>query len=257
MTKESKNKKKSKRKRPPLLIASGILLLLIIPMLTLAFFYSEDETLNFFDIGKIDITLTETNWNPNSALNIVPGTELPKNPRVINNEDLPVFVFIKVTVPYTDKPLEVSTGDNKGSTLATTPPMPLYKFGVWDADNNKYNYSETADKVQIYHDSDWKLVYPQPTVNTDDKSLVYIFAHVNPSDTTKLIELASGHTTGVPLFDSIKLVNINEETIKERQGRDNNVTVEAYGIQTKYLESNNGTTYNPVAVWEKIEPHSP
>ena len=90
MTKESKNKKKSKRKRPPLLIASGILLLLIIPMLTLAFFYSEDETLNFFDIGKIDITLTETNWNPNSALNIVPGTELPKNPRVINNEDLPV-----------------------------------------------------------------------------------------------------------------------------------------------------------------------
>ena len=257
MTKESKNKKKSKRKRPPLLIASGLLLLLIIPMLTLAFFYSEDEVLNFFDIGKIDITLTETKWNPGDAKNIVPGAELPKNPQVVNNEDLPVFVFIKVTVPYTDKPLEVSTGDNKGSTLATTPPMPLYKFGVWDEATSKYNYNENADKSQMYHSTDWQPVYAEPTENTNDKSLVYIFAHVNPSDATKLIELASGHTTGVPLFDSIKLVNINEETIKERQGRDNNVTVEAYGIQTKYLESNNGTTYDPQTVWEKIEPPNP
>ena len=257
MTKESKNKKKSKRKRPPLLIASGILLLLIIPMLTLAFLYSEDETVNVFKSGRIDITLTETKWNPGSARNIVPGTELQKNPQVINNEDLPVFVFLKVTVPYTEKPLEVSTGTDKGSTLTTTTPMPLYKFGVWDENQNKYIYDENADKSQNYHNTDWQPVYAEPTVNTTDKSLVYIFAHVNPSDRTKLIELASGTTTGVPLFDRIKLVNINEETIKERQGRDNNVTVEAYGIQTRFLENNNGTTYDPVAVWEKIEPRNP
>ena len=116
MTNNSENsRKKKKKKRSPILAASIVFVLIIIVLLiTLAMFTSFDEVTNVFSGGKVDIVLTEPNWSPSKALNIVPETILDKDPYVTNNEDTQVYVFLEVTVPYGNIEVENTEKNNKG-----------------------------------------------------------------------------------------------------------------------------------------------
>ena len=49
---------------------------------TVAYFSSKDESSNRFVVGRFDITLTETRWDPDSGKDVVPGDELEKNRRL-------------------------------------------------------------------------------------------------------------------------------------------------------------------------------
>lgn len=242
----SNQSEKKKKNRSPA-IAAGVILLLLIAalMITLAFMSGTDEVTNAFGAGKVDIALTETNWSPAAASNIVPGTILEKNPRIINNERTDVYVFLRVTVPYTNAVIESSEDGHKGEVSSDgTLDMPVYRFIDKDG-----NYNTGLDAAQNINPG-WVLLEGYPRKQTDTKTYEYVYAHVFSNNSARMIPLMEGTATEYPLFDKIQLVNISDENFD--RDRDYRVTVEAFGIQSQYLEENNTTTDVPERVWSKI-----
>lgn len=244
-TEESAEKKK--KKRSPMLIAAIVLDVIIVAMLiTLAFFTSFDEVTNVFGGGRVDIVLTEPNWDQMKAQNIVPETVLDKDPYVTNYEETAVYVFLEVLVPYGDVEIE-NNDNNKGEGTVYTE-APLYKFGVLDNDNGPV-FDTELDQASQLTNIGWLLLAEYPEKDTENHVYRYVYAHVDPI-TEKLIPLAKGVTTQYPLFNKLKLVNLDENY----SGTTNySVPVKAYGIQSNFLTSDNKTTDDPSVVWDIIK----
>lgn len=263
--------KTKERKRPPALVAMIIVcFVLIVVLLTMALLTSMDEVTNVFNGGKVDIVLKEPNWEPSNGQNVVPDTEIDKNPSIYNNEKTDVFVFLKVTVPCIQTEIEKSETDaDKGKVLLNSTgsteekvTVPMYKFGIMtqgrdtdDTGDDKYDYySLNTDGAENYFqqktNAGWTLLKDESKLSTDKKTYTYIYAHTEKSDSGKLLPLLPDHTTEFPLFDRVKLVNFDEHY---EANRDYSIRVEAYGIQSYYLKENNSTTYVPSEVWAMIK----
>ena len=72
-----------------------------------AFLTDTDQKTNVFTVGKIDIELTETNWNPSNGQNVLPGQPIPKNPTINNIGRNAAYVYIKVVNPI----VELTSGE--------------------------------------------------------------------------------------------------------------------------------------------------
>ena len=249
--KQRSNSKNGNKKRSPTLAAAIILgVLLVVFMVTLAFFTSFDEVTNVFGGGKLDIILTEPNWKPNEAKNIVPDKVLDKDPYITNNDNTAAYVFLEVTMPCAQIEVE-DNNTNKGSAIDGTVGegrvyVPLYKF--IDKDNN-IDTTPTATDQKV--NSGWKLVNfgegkSNPTVDTTNNVIKYVYAHVQTADAAKLCPLDKGYRTQYPLFNKIKLVNFDETNTTVTNY---SVHVKAYGIQANFLSADNQTTNDPATVW--------
>jgi len=263
--------KSEKRKRPPALKAMIVLcFLLILVLLTMALLTSMDEVTNVFDAGKVDIILKEPDWNPPDAQHVVPEQEIDKNPYIYNNENTDVSVFLKVTVPCVQTEIEKNKVDNdKGDVLLNETgsngnkvKVPMYKFMTM---TNGRNTPDKTDDVYTYDHSiengteanyfkqninyGWTLINIDGTsgLSNDQKTYTYIYAHTGNDE--KLLPLKPDTQTEYPLFDKIKIVNFDENY---DPNRNYSILVEAYGIQSYFLRENNGTTYDPVDVWNMI-----
>lgn len=248
----NKNKNK-KKKRSPGLIAGIILVgLMIVLLVTLAMFMSYDEVTNVFQAGKLDIVLTEPNWKPSKAVNIVPNAVLDKDPYITNNE-VKACVFLKVTVPYATVQIE-NNSNSKGSLLShdnntTYADVPMYKFVVKES-TSTYTASSTnaavtddsvngdSTKTYIYNkdytsadqfvNKGWKLINnddnPYTSKDTTAKTYTYLYAYVftdsNNNDAPKdeMAPLITGATTQTPLFDKIILVNFRDNRKENDKG---------------------------------------
>jgi|P1105metagenome_2_1110788.scaffolds.fasta_scaffold11100_4 predicted ribosomally synthesized peptide with SipW-like signal peptide len=69
---------------------------------TLAYFTDKDQAVNTFTVGDLDITLTETEWNPQDAHKVVPGANFDKNP-VINLETGSEDAWVRAKFVFTAK----------------------------------------------------------------------------------------------------------------------------------------------------------
>lgn len=269
MTNTVETKHKRKQKRSPALIAGIILLVFtIILMITLAMFASFDEVTNVFNAGKVDIILTESNWNPENAKNVVPEQVIEKNPKIRNNEEMvDTYVFLKVVVPYIDastgeKPNQLEDNNtSKGSRITPgSDGVPLYKFVVTSTGENPTDsYDQALTFAQNVHNG-WYLLSGYPKQNIENKTYTYVYAHIqtdsygnNITDpSVKMMPLMAGHETQNPLFDKIRVVNFNEVNLDTN--RDYSIQIDAYGIQANFLRDNNTTTNDPSQVWAMIEP---
>lgn len=251
---------KKKKKRSPAMMARIVLLfILIVIMITLALFASTDEVTNVFIGGKVNITLLESKWKPEEAQNIVPETELDKNPQIRNDEKVDVFVFLKVTIPYDTFEIEQNSGSDKGSTIIKNTKVPLYKFGIItddkgttdDTSDDTIEYDTNLDSFTQKNNGGWLLLngVAGSGINETNKTYTYVYAHVGTDN--KLIQLKPDYTTQYALFDKVKLVNFNEKAFD--RNRDYSIRVKAYGIQSNYLKENNGTTTDPVEVWNMVK----
>ena len=267
---KSKSDEKKKKKRSPGMLAAIVLtFLLIVLMMTLALFTSVDEVTNVFDAGRVDIILTESEWKPAKAKYVVPEHEIPKNPKVTNNEKTDVYVFLEVTVPYINNTeIEMSTPENsKGQVQQASTennPVPLYKFGTANYNNadppviTSYTYNTNLNTDQRINaptseKSGWTLVTGTnvyPKVDATNKTITYVYAHVNNSN--NLLPLMPGHTTQTALFDSVKVINFDENANLETTYK--NISVKAYGIQSNYLGLESSQLYE---VWNIIKPATP
>ena len=68
---------------------------------TLAYLTDTTQTeTNTFTFGKVDIELTEPNYDATVAADIVPGQEVTKDPTIkVTSDSKNAFVFAKVTIP--------------------------------------------------------------------------------------------------------------------------------------------------------------
>ncbi len=250
-----------KTKRSPALVAGIILVfLLLILTLTLAMFASFDEVTNRIEAGRVDIVLTETKWDPSEAKNIVPNAVLDKNPRIINNEETDVYVFLKVSVPYGKMEVEYNTAQNGGTLIGSGNEVPYYKFVVTNENPATHELTDSEDttltSAQTVH-SRWKLLTNYPIKNTTKRCYEYLYAYVREDDATKLMPLAHGFTTQTALFDKVHLMNFRERAANPAQNdpgmpdpnRNVSILVEAYGIQANFLAANNQTSDDPDTVW--------
>ena len=245
-----------KRQRSPALTAGLVLLFIsIVVMVSLAMFTSYDRVTNAIPAKSLDIILTETKWDPLQGQNAVPNSFIPKNPKIKNNDAADTFVFLKVTVPY-----DVMTIDDKktekGSVVYSDTELPYYKFVT--VDDGGRHYSQQPDNTQLINGG-WLLVSGYPEKDTQNKTYTYVYAHVDSSN--KLLPLMSGHTTANALFDEIYMLNFRERDADPANGitefpdysRDVSVKIEAYGIQTGALKPGNGTTDDPLEVWQILQ----
>ncbi len=268
---------KKKKKRSPALAAAIILLFVIISVLifTLAFFTSFDEITNVFNSGRIDIILTEPKWKPEKAKNIVPSAYLDKDPYITNNEDVPVYVFLKVTVPAVKYDYD-SVDSNKGSKVTLTEGtqtgyLPVYKFVTIDdkgtpddktddiySKNNEFSSAQTInDKWVLLNNNYPKLINSTGENAAKTAAYEYVFYYKGYSATDSIIPLNSGQTTAKPLFDQIYLQNFRNTNFSDGRGfvadRNYGIKVEAYGIQADYLSFE---TNDASSVWALINGNS-
>jgi len=265
---------KKKKRSPALLTTILLLFLLIVILVTLAFFTSFDEVTNAFTGARIDIILTEPKWKPNDALNIVPDTTLDKDPYVTNNENIPTYVFLKVTVPAVKYKYDQSSGDDKGRMVyngASTDKgfVPIYKFITVDDNGTPDNTSDDIIKMndefnptQVIN-STWQLVKftssetanPRFIDTAGNEAYEYVYYYYGSSAATTITALDPHTQTTKPLFDKVHLLNFrNDEATTNPYSinRDYSITVEAYGIQANYLSDGNGTltTNDPEKIWK-------
>ena len=259
MTTEIKPKKKKKHS-PVMLTTILLLFLLIVILVTLAFFTSTDEATNRFEGVKIDIILSEPKWKPDKAINIVPDATLEKDPYITNNEDVPAYVFLKVTVPavkyhYDDDGRKNSLNKGKQVTGIIDDYIPLYKFAVDNSGTLSWNTSFNYE--QKYH-ANWALVtltgFQNPRlIGEGTSSAAYEYVFVYKGGNAIIGELAPHTTTTKPLFDAVHLLNFRNDNVYNTSGASSySIKVQAYGIQSKYLGNNGEEVNDPLAVWNKI-----
>ncbi len=243
-------KHKKRRKRSPVMAAmTASLLVLILLVTTMAMLSSQDIVKNTFNAGSLDITLIEPKWHPENAQGILPGDYLDKDPGVVSNEELDVYVFLKVSIPCDKLIIEDVSGNALTNGTADLPLFKLVSDDQKEADTNA---------LQKYHDDVWKLLdddnngYTYYTPSTDDNcgEYVYVYAYLGGNAVT-LRELQKDEQTSKPLFDKVYVSNFNEN-FNVKASRDYSVRVEAYGIQTRYLGDGGEPVNEPKAVWQKI-----
>jgi len=271
----NKNKNKKKKRSPGLIAGMILVVLMIILLVTLAMFMSYDEVTNVFVSGKLDIVLVEPNWDPSNAVNIVPNAELPKDPKVYNNE-VDADVFLEVTVPYVTLKIDNNNDQNKGQLLtggtngwspdgSKYVDVPLYKFMVntGTEDNPIYDHNtDYSSPAQMVHASDantsgWQLMTTNSSdtytgKNENKKVYIYRYAYVEKDGEMK--PMIHGTETPV-LFDKIKLINFreNDSEFTFERNRDYSIKVQAYGIQAYFLAENNMTKTVPAEVWAVLK----
>ena len=196
-------------KKKGIAVAVVLLLILLIGGM-LAYFTDTDTKENVFTLGdKIDIRLTETAWNttdttgetgvPDAAEDIHPGTTLPKNPQIVNEDDsAQAYVFAEVIVPCYDK--DYTTGN-----IAVDTPL----FSLNDVP------------------STWNLMETKP-IDTTNRTITYIYNYGTASTMTPL---ATGATTPA-VFESITLDSHLTAAEAATAPANPQVTVNAYAIQT-------------------------
>ena len=281
----NKNKKKNKKHSPGLIAGMIIIVLMIVLLITLAMFMSYDEVTNVFIAGKLDIVLTEDEWDklpPDEKENIVPNAELPKDPKITNKE-VDADVFLEVTVPYVTvklddndtykgKLLTSSVQSWTGSDGAKYVDVPLYKFMVkgGNAENPTYSYDAVYSSPAQRVNPGWYLMgsdssstnYTFTEKNTSNKTYTYRYAYVRDagSDGIVMEPLLQGASTRNTLFDKIKLINFREDDegtgdgkFKFERNRDYSIKVQAYGIQAYFLAENNTTKTDPYEVWQVLQ----
>jgi len=212
--------------------------------LTLAYFTATDAVTNTLASKNFDIMLTEQHWNPENAKDITPEEILEKDPKISNSAEVDAYVFLKVTVPYLPNTVpEYNSGTEKGADMTRQTNVPLFKFIV----GNEMDTGFTTNQ-SVYSDY-WTLLDGYPTIDADNLLLTYVYAYTNSDGTLRVLE--DGTQTTKPLFDKIKVINFEESAYLE--GKNYNVKVDAYGIQTEYILENAESSNSPVAVWNILQ----
>ena len=81
---------------------------------TLAYFTDTDNKTNTFTVGKVDITLTEPEWDEEQA-KLMPSRVIPKDPTItVTNDSERAYTFMKVQLSEDFRELITSYYTNTG-----------------------------------------------------------------------------------------------------------------------------------------------
>ncbi len=186
-------------KKKTIAVAIVLALVLLIGGM-LAFFTDTDTKTNVFVLGdNIEISLSETEWDPDDANGIHPGAVVDKNPIITNDSTTtPAYVFAEVIVPCYDADID--------GTIDT----PLFSLDTIGAG--------------------WTLM-STGTIDQTNKTRTYVYNYGTASGMTSLGAGAS--TTAV--FSTVTLDEHLTAAQKATASSTTNIVVNAYGIQIDNL----------------------
>ena len=196
-------------KKKQTIIAAVVLMLVLLVGGLIAYFTDTETKTNVFTIGKVKIDLTEPNWDPDDAEDLMPNAVVPKDPIVTNDgtdegSTSPAYVFVKVEVPcYT--------------TSATATPA-----------------NTTAELFTFTPNSGWTQLSHTMCASSSAKSEYVFYYGTNGS----LTPLAVDATTPA-VFNNVTLANIDGS---ETMPASIEMPVTAYGIQTEGIAANDPAT---------------
>lgn len=197
------------------ILAACVLLVIAVIVGTIAFFTSNDEVTNTITVGNVHILLSETEYpgNDNSAVtDMIPYSEVSKNPQITNVGTNKAFVFLRITVPVRNV-TEISTN----GTLGTKQEQEIFYFKTEDC-------SETDLKNNF--DNNWiELKNCEQGKDYQDDTRTYIFVYKNAISPNYKTE---------PLFDKVQLKNVIEEELIANQVQ--TIKIEALAIQSDYID---------------------
>ena len=245
-----------KRKHNILLAVSCAVLLVFVSIS--AYTVSTERTTNSLTVGNIDVILTEDGWEDGKV--IVPNEDLDKQPVVTNNGKNEAYIFARVSVPYVEN-ITIDYNDSnydhaEGQKMpkALNQPLPLFKFGV--TENNITTYDTNITSEQLVHDN-WILIDGYPKKNEKAQKLIYVYAYTektadeaDPENfTVQLKKMPSPPAEETerktePIFDKIRIVNFSD-TYGGISG-EYSVDVDAYGIQTEFLQNQKTTEFREI-----------
>lgn len=203
-------------KQRKIFIILGICVTVVLMVIagTLAFGQKVDEVTNTFELGNVNILLTETEYPGNfdsEVTSIIPNAEVNKNPQIRNIGLNNSFVFLKITVPTK----EVIIAEPDG-TLSEKKIQELFFLKRNDTDMYTAQNSFNENWVELF-----TLEEGQDYTST---TRTYVFGYKN---SISPLEVTNA------LFDKVQLKNLvnNEVSYTDLQ----NIKVEAFGVQTEYL----------------------
>lgn len=211
----------------------------------MAYLTDTDTKTNTFTIGKVDIGLSETNYNEDNAKNVVPNQVIAKDPVVTNTGKNKAVAFVTVEIPIAEL-TKVQDDGTKESAAALTQ---IFQTGVKNAstggddddDDTTISYTWADNKVDL---TNWILLsteYQNSTgtaVTTEGEGIPTGAAKViRTYGYKKVLKPAeNGATTGdstTAIFDAVKLVNVTEANTYDETTQ--NIVINAYAIQAENI----------------------
>lgn len=162
---------------------------------TMAYLTDSERTINKFQVGKVDIQLTEPSWVEASNQQIQPTSIIPKDPQITNVGINDAFVYLEVKIPMANVVTADTTGMRVGQGIA----------------QNQELFTFTPEK-------NWSQIKKK----TVDGNMVYTYAY------NKILAKTQKTTA---LFENVTFANVIEGQIDENKY---DISVSAYAIQTEH-----------------------
>lgn len=154
------------KKKIILALTAAALTTLMIVGGTLAWFTDKEEANNVISLGNVDVTLTEPGFNRDTAINIVPGDVITKDPTIKNEGEA---TYIRANIDYTGSTIDVSKIDEVSLLGINT--------NVWSKVGDYYYYVGTngfldkgANSIKLFE----KVTIPTSWDNTFAKKELHI-----------------------------------------------------------------------------------
>lgn len=181
------------KKRFTTIIITLILALCLTVGGSMAYLTDAERTTNHFTVGKVDIKLTEPNWNEDENQKLQAGVTIKKDPTLTNTGINDAYVYLEVQIPMAD----VITADKDGTRLnkGAATYQQLFTFQA---------------------DSNWSLI-KQEELN---HKMVYTYSYNQILSPTK---------STTPLFNTVTFANVIEGQIDTNQY---DISVAGFAIQT-------------------------
>lgn len=189
------------KKRIAVIITTLVLTLTLTIGGSIAYLTDAERTTNHFTVGKVDIDLTEPNWNEEENQELEAGAEVKKDPTLTNTGINDAYVYLEVQIPMAD----VITAADDGTRL-----------------NNGAAVHQQLFTFQP--DSDWSLIEKEEI----NDNMVYTYSYnkvLSPNQSTS------------PLFQSIVFANVVEGQIDTNEY---DIPVAAFAIQTSNTGDGSG-----------------
>lgn len=229
-----------KAKKVLLLVLCAVLLVGASVAGTVAYLTSQDEVVNTFTVGQVDIELHETNEETRENgtvglnLHLLPGIPVDKDPTVTvlkDSEDC--YVRVKVTVDVSDSWTPEAA---KAAGWMTDGQDVADAFRSW-ADTFAGNYFATGNVVG-FNTVNWNVA--DPVADSDAKTITYILTYLD-STTGNIVKKSTTNTELTPIFDHVqvpqKLTNAQLALLAGME-----IKVEAHAIQAEGFVEADGRT---------------
>ena len=226
-----------KKTRKKLIVIVMALIAIMAISGTAAYFTSTDEVTNTWTVGKVEVELSEPEYDKyrsEEARELTPNYEVHKDPKASNTGTNDAFVFMRVQIPKAT--VEVVNQDGTSTGEASLQELFDYKWNLgWTAIDSKQVEDTDGNLFQEY-----VLVY-----GTADACTV-----LEPGDSTSVLFM---NAIGTNINNPGKTGLITFKNIVEGQGLENvklDMKVETFAIQTDNLTT--ADTSNPQKVWNII-----